>query len=129
MLSNVTYMDEYISDGYNQPEALRKVYDTILMTSESNRDKMFRIPLYDIFLNHYEEFGADVTYYPVPEMCYYKPKMMSLSLYGTTEMWLPLMRLNKMRSIVEFNQDQIKIYNPASVKELINIFFVRERKI
>lgn len=129
MLSNVTYLDQYILDGYNQPEALRKIYDTMLITSEQDRTDIFRVPLYDVFLNHYEEFAENSYTYPLPEICHYRPKMMSYSLYGTTELWVGLLRLNKMRSIVEFNTPQIEIYNPSTVKELLNIFFIRERKI
>ena len=59
---------------------------------------------------------------------FYKPKMVSMELYGTTELWLSLLRVNEMTNITEFHQPLIKVYNPDQVKELITIFFKREGK-
>ena len=86
-----------------------------------------RIP-YDDFFTRYAGPLSQITvqYIVLPEY-FYQPKTVSQMIYGTTELWLGLLRLNKMRNITEFNQDIISIYEPAQLSSLIKIFFNREK--
>ena len=59
---------------------------------------------------------------------FYKPKMLSYELYGTTELWLAILRANNMKNISEFHYPIIKVYQPDRLKELIKVFFKREDK-
>lgn len=124
-LPNITYINRFIADGKKETLSLRNFYDTILVGDVDNPDHIFKIPIGDFFVNHRKELEPIVQYYSVPQSMFYKPKTLSYELYGTTELWLALLRLNNMRNITEFHQPIIKIYNADSLKELIDIFFKR----
>lgn len=124
-LPDITYIDKYIADGKKETISLRNFYETLLVGDVNNPDHIFRIPISDFFVNYKRELDTIVQYYSVPQSMFYKPKSVSFELYGTTELWLALLRLNEMRNITEFHQPIIKIYNANSLKELIDIFFKR----
>ena len=57
----------------------------------------------------------------------YKPKKLSLDLYGTTEIWSALLELNKMYSLVDFNMEkQPKVYSPIDFKRVLNEVMILE---
>ena len=121
------YIDNYIQEGLSETFSLQNFYETKLVSNEK-KDHIFRIPFYDFFLEHYKDFENELQFYHIPEHMYYKPKTVSFDIYGTTEMWLPILRVNKMSSIVEFHKPIIQIYNPNTIFDLISIFFKREGK-
>ena len=122
-------MDEYIKDGNLAVLSLKNFYQTILTSDINDREHIIRIPIDDFFLKYRRELEPTIQIYNIPDMYFYKPKALSLELYGTTELWLALLRVNRMRNITEFCQSIIQIYNAGMVKELIGIFFKREGKI
>ena len=124
-LPDITYIDKYIADGKKETLSLKNFYETILVGNVDKPDHIYRIPINDFFVKHKSELDAIVQYYSVPQSMFYKPKTVSYELYGTTELWLAILRLNGMRNITEFHQPIIKIYNANSLKELIDIFFKR----
>jgi hypothetical protein len=128
-LPNITYIDSYINDGNNSVLSLSNFYDTHLIGDIDKRDHIFRIPINDFFVKYRQQLQEIVQQYNVPDRYFYQPKTLSLDLYGTTEMWLGLLRLNGMKNITEFRQSIIDVYNPVGLRELINVFFKRERKI
>jgi len=125
-LANPTFTDRYISDGNTAILSLKNFYDTILVTDVDDREYIYRIPIADFFTKYRHQLEDTIEYYSVSETSFYKPKTVSLHIYDTTEMWLALLRLNNMRNITEFCEPIIMVYNPISVKNLINIFFKRE---
>lgn len=127
-MPNITYLEEYVKDGQAAPITLSKIYDTILVGDADNNQSFYRIPWDDFFIKYQHELEPCVQFYAIPEIKYYKPKMVSMELYGTTELWLSLLRLNYMRNISEFNLPMIKVYNPVMLQEYIDIFFKRESK-
>ena len=129
MLPNLTYSDTYITDGNKAIISLKNLYETILISDVNRPNHIIRIPIDDFFLKYRNELQDCKQLYAVPQSHFHKPKMTSLELYETTELWLALLRLNRMRNITEYNQSMIMIYNPSELKELINIFFKREKKI
>lgn len=126
---NQTYIDTYITDGQKEVLSLKNFYDTILTADADNVSHIVRIPIGDFFINYRSQLESIVQYYSMSDRFFYQPKTLSLELYGTTEMWLALLRVNNMRNITEFHLPLIKVYNPADVKELINILFKREGKM
>lgn len=128
-LPNTTYIDAFINDGQQSVLALKNFYDTMLVAKNESLDHIYRIPMADFFIRYRNELSGIVQYYGMSDTMFYKPKMVSLDLYGTTELWLSLLRLNEMQNITEFHMPIIKVYDPGSIKELINIFFKREGKI
>lgn len=51
----------------------------------------------------------------------YKPKIMSLDLYGTTELYFLLLRLNNMVSVTQFDRTELKVFDQSIVKILNEI--------
>ena len=128
-LPNLTYIDSYISDGQTAVMSLKNFYDSVLVSDIDNRDHVFQIAYDDFFLKYKYQLETIVVEYNLPERYFYKPKTASLELYGTTEMWLGLLRLNNMRNITEFCQPNIKVYSPGDFKDMVSIFFKREGKV
>lgn len=123
---NHTYMSQFISDGQKATLSGRKFFDTMLVGSTDRPDHIYRAAFGDFFLRHWNQLKVTSQYYVLPQEMFYQPKTLSLMLYGTTELWLGLLRINGMKNITEFHYPVILIYNPSEVKELINIFFKRE---
>lgn len=124
-----TFMNTYIEEGQKQIISLRNLYDTILVGDKNDPNHIFRIPISDFFVKYRDELSPYIVMYSLPESMFYKPKTVSLELYGTTELWLSLLRVNEMRNISEFSVPIIKVYDNTKLKEMINIFFKREKKI
>jgi len=124
-LPDITYIDKFIADGNKETISLKNFYETILVGDINNPDHIYRIPISDFFVKYKSELDGIVQHYSIPQSMFYKPKTVSYELYGTTELWLAILRLNEMRNITEFHQPIIKIYNANSLKELIDIFFKR----
>ena len=57
-----------------------------------------------------------------PEVSLYrfKPKKLSYDLYGTTELWDALLELNQMYSIIEFDREKYKVFDPREFKTALN---------
>lgn len=125
-LPNATYMDTFISDGNKSTISLKNLYETMLIGDNDNPNHIYRVPWNDFFIKYKDQLDQITSYYSVPESRFYKPKMVSYELYGTTELWLGLLRLNNMRNTSEFYHPIIKVYNPYQIKEFIDIFFKRE---
>lgn len=126
---DITYIDTYIKDGKKAILSLNNFYETLKIEDINDSNHVFRIPWKDFFLKHRKELDEITQLYTIPETSFYKPKMVSLELYGTTELWLALLRVNNMKNISEFHYSIIKVYNPSSLMEIINIFFKREKII
>jgi hypothetical protein len=122
---NLTYTDQFISDGKKDSNSIRNFFDTYLVSSNDNPDHIYRAAFNDFYLKHYQDLLKITEAYLVPEQYFYQPKTVSYLLYGTTEMWLGLLRLNDMKNVAEFYRPLIAIYNPSKLKQLISIFFKR----
>ena len=124
-----TYIDDLITEGQQEVLSLEKFYDTMLSADADNPLHIIRIPVYDFFTRYHNQLKNSIQYYNLSSRLFYQPKAVSLELYDTTELWLSLLRVNNMKNITEFQEPVIKVYNPVDVKELINIFFKREKKV
>lgn len=122
---DITYVTKYISDGNKSVVSLKNLYETLLVTDEQGNG-LYRVPWNDFFIRYKDQLMSSIQFHSVPQSMFYKPKMVSLDLYGTTELWLSLLRLNGLKNITEFNYPIIKVYNPGNLFELINVFFKRE---
>ena len=108
-MQNITYVDSFINDGKREYVSLRNLYDTMLVQDDDN---VFKIAINDFFLKYKLELEDALEFYALPEGLFYKPKLLSLQKYGTTELWLALLRANNMKNITEFHLPIIRIYNP-----------------
>lgn len=125
---NITYMDQYIEDSKKNTLSLKNLYSTLLV-KDSNTDHYFRIPWNDFFLKYRTELKPALQYYQISQNLFYKPKTLSLELYGVVDLWLALLRANNMKSVTEFHKPIIVIYAPGKLEELITIFFKRDKII
>lgn len=123
-MPNATYIDQYIADGQNETIALHNFFDTVLIANQE-KDHIIRVPIGDFFIDHMDDFSGIIQLYNIPETMFYKPKMLSLEVYGTVELWLAILRLNGMKNITEFHKSVILLWQPDGLKELINVFFKR----
>lgn len=128
VIPDVTYVDQFIIDGQSAVLSLKNFYESMLIMDSDKRNHIIRVPWYDTFLKYRSELSEYVQLYNVPDTMMYQPKSVSMELYGTTELWLALLRLNGMRNITEFIEPMIEIYNPTQLMELLTIFFKREGK-
>lgn len=60
------------------------------------------------------------------EMYRYKPKMLSNDLYDTTELWSALLELNNMTSVLDFQTENILVFDPDEMKEMLNEAMILE---
>lgn len=127
--NELTYITSYIANGQNSVMSVRNFYDTILIQNKNNPNHIYRTSFGDFFLKYRKELNPSIEIVILPERYFYQPKSLSFELYGTTELWLSLLRVNNMRNITEFNLPMIKVYNKSDIETLINIFFKREEKI
>ena len=121
-MSTTTHMTDFSANNLNNNSSLNKFYRTLLTVDSEDLSTINRIP-YDDFFTRYAGPLSQITvqYIVLPEY-FYQPKTVSQMIYGTTELWLGL-----LRNITEFNQDIISIYEPAQLSSLIKIFFNREK--
>lgn len=55
----------------------------------------------------------------------YQPKLFCYDIYGTTELWFLLLRINNFTSISEFNSKKIKVFS-GSIFNVLNEILVNE---
>lgn len=122
-----TYIENFISVNQKEPLSLKNFTETILV-GDTDSDHIYRTTIDDFFLQHWHELSSTVELFGLPQEFFYQPKALSLQLYGTTDLWLALLRVNGMKNITEFHYPFIRIYNPARLKKLIDVFFKRDGK-
>ena len=66
---------------------------------------------------------------PEKEKYRYSPKKLSYDLYGTTELWADLLKLNGCVSITEFEPDFIRVYDPNTFKEYLNEIMIADNDV
>lgn len=124
---DTTYIDQSIKDAAKSTIKLPNLYYDVIVSNE-DKTKMFRMPIDDFFLKYKRELEDCKIYYTITEDMFYKPKVLSEQIYGTTELWLAILRANNMRNTTEFHYPIIKVYDPDRLKTLIKVFFKREEK-
>jgi hypothetical protein len=123
---DITYMDDYISDGQSAILRLENFYETIQIENTDGTDK-FIIPWSDFFLKYRRELSEITEWKTIPESMFYQPKTASLEMYGTTELWIALLRVNNMKTVADFHYPIIRAYNASNLMDLINIYFKRNK--
>lgn len=125
-MANITYLEQYIKDGKQATISLKNLYESLLVTNSNNKNHIFRTSFDDFFIQHRDHIKDCINLFQISDIMYYKPKMVSHELYGTTELWISLLRINNMTRISEFHYPLIKIYNPNKLEAYIQTFFKRE---
>lgn len=127
-MNSTTYYGDLISEGKSQELSYRTLHAKA--TIQTSTKEQIQIP-YMSLTNKYKDFLSEIVTEITlegPEHRKYKcnPKGLSLYLYGTTEYWYSLLELNNMISIIDFNKNTIKVYDPTQIKSIINEIFILE---
>ena len=101
-----------------------RFYSTCVLEDES-RNRSIVIPSGDFFIRNKESLERMKVTVELPIAMAHNPKMVSKIIYGTTELWMGLLRANEMTSFLEFDKDEIYIYHPDSLRELLKIDSLR----
>ena len=127
-----THMLDSIADS-REAELCAKNLSMLANIYDKSSNETIKIP-YSSIMNKYRDFLSStviLTALTDGEIRAYRfsPKKLSNKLYGTTELWSDLLRLNGMISLLEFNRPIIKIYNPVVLNDLLNEILIMEGKI
>lgn len=95
-----------------------------------NKDDVIKIPYKSIireYLPYLQSSVVELKFSPEEVSKYrFKPKKLSYDLYGTTELWSALLELNQLYSIIEFNKEVYKVFEPKEFMTLLNEVLILE---
>lgn len=72
-----------------------------------------------------ESYPNMITYEAFNKKYARNPKMCAYERYNTTNMWRPLMILNRCPSITKFDFDFIRYYNPQLFSQVLSVLISR----
>lgn len=126
---NTTYINDLIRDGLYAQISYRNLHPPVYVTNKSTGETI-SIP-YLSLTNKYKDYlrpiTLRITLEEVEAIKYkYQPKLLSLDLYGTTELWASLLEINNMISVIEFKSESLIVYDPAKIKAMINEILIME---
>ena len=79
------------------------------------------------FFNVINDIGGIYTVEKFDKKFIRNPKMCAYERYGSTNMWRPLMILNKCPSIMDFNFEWIKYYNIEKFTNILSVLISRDQ--
>lgn len=95
-----------------------------------NKDDVIKIPYKSIireYLPYLQNSVVELELGPSEITKYrFKPKKLSYDLYGTTELWSSLLELNHLYSVIEFNKEVYKVFEPKEFMTLLNEILILE---
>lgn len=95
-----------------------------------NKDDVIKIPYKSVIKEYLPFLQSSVVTLEMGDVeaskYRFKPKRLSYDLYGTTELWSALLELNDMASIIDFDTNIIKVFNPKEFKTLLNEIMILE---
>ena len=98
-----------------------------VITNSNNENFIFSIN--SIFDKYYELMKERTMTIELTDAEYrkyiYKPKLLSLDLYGTTELDFLLLKLNNMTSCIYFNKQTFKVFD-KDITTLLNEIMIHE---
>lgn len=106
-------LSEFIENGLNSPYNYKLTYKDI-------GNKL------DNYISVIKEYCVELELEEDEcELYFYRPKYLSNRLYGTTDLWYLLMKLNNINDKLEFTKDKLFIVHPQNIS-IINKIFVKE---
>ena len=121
----ITYSDKLIKTMNKNSIRIDNFHNSLLVSSNPNLH-VFKIPLDDLFIKYRNHLLLTVTSKALSREEFFRPKLVSYNLYGTTEYWLALLRLNLMKNVTEFCLPQILVFSPNSFIKLIDLILQQE---
>ena len=128
-----TYIEELIEDAQNAEISMKNI-EILANIHDVATGETIRVPYWDVVSKYkdvLESYIVELTMGDNEVYKYkYKPKMLSQSLYKTTELWSVILSLNNMISVVEFTPPPIiKVYEPKGFLVALNEILIAENKI
>lgn len=118
---------ETIELGKELEISSNKLHYKKIITNSNNENFIFSIS--GIFDKYYELMKERTMIIELSDSEYrkyiYKPKLLSLDLYGTTELDFLLLRLNNMTSCIYFNKQTLKVFD-KDITTLLNEIMIHE---
>jgi len=127
-MANTVEIPGTVEEQINEVKAAELSYrnlhiHAILKDKQSNEN--IKVP-YASILNNYREFLKSIVIEleldeDAENLYEFKPKLLSTHLYGTTEYWADIMKLNNIYSLMDFKpKSVVKVYDPDELKEAIS---------
>ena len=121
-----TYLSDLIDDVKDADISYRKLHSLATISG-------ITIPFFSITNKYKDVLAAIATEVQLTEadmLKYrYKPKLLSLDLYGTTELWYTILELNSIISTLEFDKYTLIVYHPSTIEDMINEILILEKII
>jgi len=124
-------IEELVLYGNSLDISHNKLHLKASFSDSSNNILIFNysslVEKYKYFLEKYTkniEF-SDIEY----EKYKFKPKSLSVDLYGTTELWSAILRMNNVLSISQFSLKKIKLFTTNILSVLNEIMILEENNI
>lgn len=103
-------------------------------SSISNEDVVEILSKWDVvvsllplkFIDFIENYPDIYTVEPFDKKYTHNPKLCAYDKYGTTNMWRPLMCLNKCPSITRFDFEYIRYYNITVFSKILSVLIARD---
>lgn len=110
-----------------------RVLHPIAHMHDAETDRTITIPFSSI-LNKYKDYFStiiiEITLTPADYEKYkYKPKLVSDDYYDTTEFWDTILILNNCKSVIDFDKEKIKLYDPTKFKAYLNEVMIIEEEM
>ena len=130
VISFYATIQELIDSVEDMEISYRKLHTGIHI---KNKDEIIKVPYQSIvrtYLPYFKDMIVTAELTPEEISLYkFKPKKLSYDLYGTTELWADLLKLNGCVSIAEFEPDFIRVYDPNTFKEYLNEIMIADSKV
>ena len=119
-----------ISSLADYEEQLELSHSKLFLKSfvESNENKLI-INSTSLANKYYDYIQESVSVLTLSDKEYikyrYQPKMFCNDIYGTTELWALLLKINNFDSICDFNRKKIKVFN-IDIFSILNEILINE---
>ena len=124
---NRSTIQSIIEDGKELKMTIKDLSLKEVITNSSG--EMFVVNMYNLYEKYYELLLEHTVIVTLSDLDYqkyrFKPKLLSKDLYGTTELHYMLLRLNYVYSVINFDFNEIRVFN-ADIKQLLNEIMVME---
>ena len=97
-------------------------YKSTLILPDLTTIVINNVSLIDKYIDYLQSVIMDVT---LTETIY-QPKALCFEMYGTTELWSSILRINNLTSITQFNLKKLKLFT-TDVFNLLNEILILEK--
>ena len=115
---------ELINDGRKNPYNIK---DCSMLTQIGDSKLCVGGTIFDSYIDFIKDKCVKIKLTQDEQYTYrYKPKKLSLVLYGTEELWFLLLRLNNIGSEIDFKPKKIYVLDPSKLEILNKILIINE---